>query len=112
EAATRIAAGLAAGRSSRLVVEPELDIVCYYPAAERASEISRASDRAFDLLAERGWHVAKLTVDVDWLRRSGAGIEADAETVTVLRSCVMKPEHLGIVDEFVETVEEVFSGLV
>ncbi|MCB1272939.1 MAG: aspartate aminotransferase family protein [Leucobacter sp.] len=111
-AAKRIAAGFERGARSRLVVEPELDIVCYYPALNTASEISGASDRAFDELAERGWHVAKLTVDAEWLRASGADIVADSETVTVLRSCVMKPEHLEIADEFVDVVDDVFGQLV
>lgn len=110
-AALRIAERLAASPSSRLVVEPELDIVCYYPSARRASDISRASDRAFELLAERGWHVAKLVLDAEWLRRTGAEFEADAQNVTVLRSCVMKPEHLAVADEFADAVEDVFRGL-
>lgn len=110
-AAQRIAARLSAGPDSAIVVEPELDIVCYYGPARSAKEISRISDRAFDLLAELGWHVAKLTVDTEWLRRTGVEIDADAETVTVLRSCVMKPEHLGIADEFADVVQEVLGGL-
>lgn len=111
QAARRIAERLASGASSRLVVDPDLDIVCYYPAAARASEITRASDRAFDLLAERGWHVAKLTVDAGWLSSAGGELEADADSVTVLRSCVMKPEHLDIADEFADIVEQVFREL-
>ena len=62
-------------------------------AALRA--VSAATDIAFQQLAERGWHVAKLVVSANDL-----GLEADQPTVTVLRSTLMKPEHAGIVDEF------------
>lgn len=110
-ATLRIADALHDSEHVGLVLRPELDIVCYYPIAERASEITRASDAAFDHLAARGWHVAKLTVDAEWLRASGADIVLDGETVTVLRSCVMKPEHLDVADEFIAAVEEISSAL-
>jgi hypothetical protein len=73
--------------------------VCPFARRERASEISAATERAFDSLAADGWHLAKLRVDTEWLRRRHPWIEADADTVSVLRSCLMKPEHLDIADE-------------
>jgi glutamate/tyrosine decarboxylase-like PLP-dependent enzyme len=78
-----------------LVLEPDLDIVCWYPTRTTASAVTAATDVAFQQLAERGWHVAKLVVNAIDL-----GLEADQPTVTVLRSTLMKPEHAGIVDEF------------
>jgi glutamate/tyrosine decarboxylase-like PLP-dependent enzyme len=93
-----------------LVVEPELDIVCPFARAPSASAISAASERAFDTLAERGWHVAKLRLDTAWLRRRHAWIEADAETTTVLRCCLMKPEHLTVVDELAGSLTTALLG--
>src|SRR5207253_324919 len=83
-------AGLALARALQadrleVVVEPELDIVCPFARLPSASAISAASDAAFDALAERGWHVAKLRLDTDWLRRRHGWIEPDAQTTTVLR---------------------------
>ena len=78
-----------------LVLEPDLDIVCWYPTRTTASAVTAATDIAFQQLAERGWHVAKLVVSATDL-----GLEADQPTATVLRSTLMKPEHAGIVDEF------------
>jgi glutamate/tyrosine decarboxylase-like PLP-dependent enzyme len=95
EAALRVASD---GRYE-VVVPPQLDIVCPLARRERASEVTVATERAFDSLAADGWHLAKLRVDTAWLRRRHAWIEADADTVTVLRSCLMKPEHLDIADE-------------
>lgn len=78
-----------------LVLEPDLDIVCWYPTRTTASAVTAATDVAFQQLAERGWHVAKLVVSATDL-----GLEADQPTATVLRSTLMKPEHADIVDVF------------
>jgi glutamate/tyrosine decarboxylase-like PLP-dependent enzyme len=99
------AAGLAlAGRfrgrdEVALVVEPELDIVCVFARRPSAAAITEASERAFDELARSGWHVAKLRLETGWLRRAHPWVEADAPTATVVRLCLIKPEHLMVVDE-------------
>jgi glutamate/tyrosine decarboxylase-like PLP-dependent enzyme len=105
-AALALAERLRADERLALVVEPELDIVCPFARVPSASAISAASDAAFDALAERGWHVAKLRVDTAWLRRSHGWIEPDAETTTVLRCCLMKPEHLAVADELGEALTD------
>ena len=58
---------------------------------------ARRCERAFDALAADGWHVAKLRVDAGWLaaRHPGRGGRR-ADTVTTLRCCLMKPEHLAV----------------
>jgi glutamate/tyrosine decarboxylase-like PLP-dependent enzyme len=89
-----------------LVLEPDLDIVCWYPTRTTASAVSAATDIAFQQLAERGWHVAKLVVSATDL-----GLEADQPTVTVLRSTLMKPEHAGIVDEFADALATLTLGV-
>ncbi len=92
------AAAIAGSSRLRLVVEPETDIVVFAPAPRdqlvRASQISAWSERVFDRALERDVYLAKYT-----LRRSALsalwsdGLEWDAETVTVLRSVLMKPQH-------------------
>ena len=89
-----------------LVLEPDLDIVCWYPTGTTASAVTAATDSAFQHLAERGWHVAKLVVSATDL-----GLEADQPTVTVLRSTLMKPEHAGIVDDFAATLATLTDGV-
>jgi glutamate/tyrosine decarboxylase-like PLP-dependent enzyme len=108
-AARALAAALEADERLALVVEPELDIVCPFARAPGASAISAASERAFDQLAEQGWHVAKLRLDTSWLRRRHPWIEADAESTTVLRCCLMKPEHLAIADELAGAVSQALA---
>jgi glutamate/tyrosine decarboxylase-like PLP-dependent enzyme len=92
------------GTEVALVVEPDLDIVCPFPAGGTASEISARCERAFDTLAAQGWHVAKLRVDAAWLAARHPGLEVDAPEVTTLRCCLMKPEHLGVADELAAAI--------
>jgi glutamate/tyrosine decarboxylase-like PLP-dependent enzyme len=87
-----------------LVVEPELDIVCVMPRRASASAISAASERAFDALADNGWHVAKLRLDTGWVRGRHPWIEADAAGVTAIRCCLIKREHLGVVDALADAL--------
>jgi glutamate/tyrosine decarboxylase-like PLP-dependent enzyme len=92
-AALAVSALLREGADAALVVPPELDIICPFASRPRTSDISAASDAAFESLAADGWHVAKLQVDAAWLAAGHAGVMADTETATVLRCCLMKPEH-------------------
>lgn len=82
-----------------LVLEPDLDIVCFYPAHATASAVSAATLAAFDALAAEGWHAAKLAVAAGDL-----GLEADQPTATVLRSTLMKREHVDVVDAFADAI--------
>jgi len=109
-AALSLAAALGGDERLALAVEPELDIVCPFLRVPRASAISAATDRGFDALAQRGWHLAKLRLDTAWLRRRHPWIEPDAETTTVLRCCLMKPEHLEIVDELAGALTDALTA--
>ena len=109
-AGLRLAERIAANEHVALVVEPELDIVCPFLRAPSASAIAAASERAFDALAQRGWHVAKLRLESGWLRRRHPWIEPDAETTTALRCCLMKPEHLAVADELADALAAALAG--
>jgi glutamate/tyrosine decarboxylase-like PLP-dependent enzyme len=100
---------LAAGEGYEVVVPPQLDIVCPFAHRDRASEITAATERAFDSLAADGWHLAKLRVDTAWLRQRHGWIEPNADTVTVLRSCLMKPEHLDIAGDLADRIAEALA---
>jgi glutamate/tyrosine decarboxylase-like PLP-dependent enzyme len=93
-----------AGEELPLVVPPDLDIVCPFPRLPRASEVTAACDAAFDRLAEQGWHLAKLRVGAEWLAARHPWLEPDAPDVTVLRSVLMKPEHLHVVDALLAAI--------
>jgi len=78
--------------------EPELDIVVWAPMAERASEISALSCRVFEAAAGQNLHLAILKLPTAQLQVFWPDVEFDEETVTLLRSCLMKPEHLPWLD--------------
>jgi len=98
-AALELAALLGADERTTVVLEPDVDIVCVLPAGASAAAASAAAERAFDTLAQDGWHVAKLRVDSDWLRGRHREIAADAPATTALRCCLLKQEHAGVVPD-------------
>ena len=108
-AALELAAQISELPGLELVLEPELDIVCYYPRGHRASAITEATERLFTQLADRGWHVAKLSLDASWLL-GDSEVVLDAERVVVLRSCVMKPEHVAAVPQLIDVLSELTGG--
>ncbi len=72
---------------------PELDIVVWAPVAHsvaRASDLSRA---IFDEAAKRNLHLALAELPSRFFDLESVGMERDAETITCLRSVLMKPEH-------------------
>jgi glutamate/tyrosine decarboxylase-like PLP-dependent enzyme len=85
-AALELAGLLDADERTELVLEPELDIVCV-----RSANDPDAPERAFDTLAEDGWHVAKLRLD---------------DGTTVLRCCLLKQEHAGIARDLAAVLAE------
>jgi hypothetical protein len=78
-----------------LHLEPELDIVTYFPAGARASEIDAASARVLQAGMDAPDPVYLSTLHVDGAAFAAAHpeVEMDADGVRVLRSVLMKPEH-------------------
>jgi glutamate/tyrosine decarboxylase-like PLP-dependent enzyme len=73
---------------------PELDIVIWIPGAPSVSEASKHSRRIFDECANRNLHLALAELPTDFFDLSLRDMKRDRETVTCLRSVLMKPEHL------------------
>jgi glutamate/tyrosine decarboxylase-like PLP-dependent enzyme len=110
QAALELAGRIEADDRLALVVEPELDIVCVIARVAQASEISAASDRAFAALAADGWHVAKLRLNSGWLQARHHWIETDAADVTAIRCCLIKKEHLEVVDALADALGVALTG--
>ncbi|MFZ1729533.1 MAG: aminotransferase class V-fold PLP-dependent enzyme [Bacteroidota bacterium] len=94
-----------------LLLEPELDIVVFFPDAEErsASAISRRSDALFERAMndrENPVYLSKLRVKTSMLRARYPDVRDDAEWTTVLRSVLMKPEHADWVEQIHATIEE------
>ena len=77
---------------------PELDIVVWAPRAGSATEASALSRRIFEAAAQRGLHLALAELPVAFFDVARAGMAADRDTITCLRSVLMKPEHRAWVD--------------
>ena len=77
---------------------PELDILIFAPRAESVSQASALSRKIFDAAAQRGLHFAVADLPVKFFENSNKPWKRDRESVTCLRSVLMKPEHLDWVD--------------
>jgi glutamate/tyrosine decarboxylase-like PLP-dependent enzyme len=100
-------AGLADGREAALAFHaaltgdprfvpafpPELDIVIWIPRTRTAAEASARSRRIFEEAARRNLHLALAELPAAFFDLERAAIARDGETVTCLRSVLMKPEH-------------------
>lgn len=73
--------------------EPELDIVVWALAAKNRIEASQRAQAVFENAAKNNLHLALLRVPDTLARHWWPSLAADTGTVTVLRCCLMKPEH-------------------
>jgi tyrosine decarboxylase/aspartate 1-decarboxylase len=93
---------------------PELDIVIFAPRAETVSEASALSRRIFDASARRNLHLAVAELPTYFWASSIGSMQHDRETITCLRSVIMKPEHLDwiprIWDELSAATSEVLGA--
>jgi glutamate/tyrosine decarboxylase-like PLP-dependent enzyme len=92
----------------RVHVPPALDIVTYFPERASARAISGATDRIFGEAekASSPLYLAKLVVDGGAFHALHPDVKLDAPTVTVLRSCLMRPEQEAWVPSIVARLEE------
>ena len=77
----------------RPLLEPALDIVVYLPVTTDAVAASKRTRRVFDSAAKRQLHLAMIDLPIDLVCANVPGLERNADTVTCLRSVLMKPEH-------------------
>ena len=73
---------------------PQLDIVVFAPRAQTISESSALSRRIFNACAARNLHLAVAELPVTFFAANLGSMKKDRETITCLRSVLMKPEHL------------------
>jgi glutamate/tyrosine decarboxylase-like PLP-dependent enzyme len=75
------------------LLAPELDIVVWAVRAESAGEASARARAVFDAAAKLDLHLALATFPRVMAERALPGLGWDADAVTCLRACAMKPEH-------------------
>lgn len=98
EAAIQFHQKVLADTDELAVMAPELDIVIWAPAAKTASAISALTRKTFNDCAANNLHLAVLQLPATLLQQHWPGVEFDRGTVSCLRTCLMKPEHLDWLD--------------
>jgi glutamate/tyrosine decarboxylase-like PLP-dependent enzyme len=73
---------------------PELDIVVWAVRSPRMSQSAQHAKQIFEEASRRNLHLALAELPAAFFDLEGAGMESDRETITCLRSVLMKPAHL------------------
>jgi len=87
------------------IFKPELDIVVWAPQGSSAREISQRSREIFTAAAKQNLHLAVFNYPTALLEDYWPTVKFDQDTVTCLRSVLMKPEHLAWVDRIWEILD-------
>lgn len=90
----------------KILFAPELDIVVWAPQGERASRISQRSQAIFRAASEKNLYLATFQYPCENLYEVWPDVSFDQETVTLLRSCLMKPEHENWVQAIWQILKE------
>jgi tyrosine decarboxylase/aspartate 1-decarboxylase len=111
QAALKLYEKIAADSRFKTIMKPELDIVVWATAGDKASQISTLSQNIFDLAAENNLHLATFSYPARLLKQTWKDLEFDEEQVICLRSCLMKPEHLDWLDRIWEILDKTVKGI-
>jgi glutamate/tyrosine decarboxylase-like PLP-dependent enzyme len=87
---------------------PELDIVVWAVRAKSASESSQLARQIFETAAKKDLHLALSTFPRVMLQSAEPVQEWDADQITCLRACVMKPEHQEWLPEILKRLKGPF----
>ncbi|MGB9430147.1 MAG: aminotransferase class I/II-fold pyridoxal phosphate-dependent enzyme [Gammaproteobacteria bacterium] len=93
EAALTLRQHLKAGGGYLAGPVPQLDIVVWIAKARSRTDASRRAQTVFEAAAKQHLHLALLHVPDTLAAAWWPGLKRDADTLTALRSCLMKPEH-------------------
>ena len=93
----------------RALLQPELDIVVYGVAAADAAAAGARARAVFDRAAEQDLHLALISLPAGMVQNYWPELEMNRETVTCLRSCLMKPQHLASLDDIWAVLDRAVS---
>lgn len=85
---------------------PSLDIVVFGVRETTASAASHRAREIFENAAQLNLHLALLKLPVSTVKPWWPDLQPDEAEVTVLRSCLMKPEHLKWIDQITRLLEQ------
>ena len=85
---------------------PQLDILVWAPRAKSASEVSRLSKEIFQASACNNLHLALANLPKQLLEHTWQEIDWNQDSVTCLRACLIKPEHLDWIEQIWQALEQ------
>lgn len=94
-----------------LPYSPDLDIIVFAPSCNSTTEISEMSQRIFDACEAKGLYLALYQIRSGELERTGSDLKIDSAYTTVLRSTLMKWNHLEFIPEIFSTLSDVRKSL-
>jgi len=107
EAALKLYKRISADSRFRTFLAPELDIVVWAPRAATGDLASKLSQDIFETAAKNNLHLATFKFPVQLLKDYWPDIRFTGDSVTCLRSCLMKPEHPEWIDRIWEILNQV-----
>lgn len=89
--------------------KPELDILTYFPSKlsnKTTSEVSRISKQVFEVgMRNKSFYLSLFKVPSSTFVKLHPEFEANTESVTILRSVLMHPEHADFIKELIRRIE-------
>lgn len=93
-----------------LYIEPETNILTYFPKAAKTSEISELSQQILrNGMEKQTLWVATLKVSSEKFHKNHPLIEIDTDEVTILRSCIIKPFEEKWIDIIIRNLIDLLS---
>lgn len=115
-AAVAMDAGIVRSSRWERFTEPALDIVTYFPRPKQftASEVSRISERIFSESMKNSTHplyLAAYTVQSSAIAARHPQFISDQPSTRILRSVLMKPEHLDFVPLLLSELDKIADSM-
>jgi glutamate/tyrosine decarboxylase-like PLP-dependent enzyme len=109
ESARRLYGLLSDSASFRPLMSPALDIVVYAADAPDTKASGERARRIFELAADDDLHLAMIELPSTLVRHYAPEMRLTSETMTCLRSVLMKPEHRDWLDSIMASLESAAS---
>jgi hypothetical protein len=91
---------------------PELDIVVWALRTPRVSTSSDLARHIFTEAARQNLHLALAELPLEFFDLDTADMKKDRQTITCLRSVLMKPEHLEWLDRIWHILNSVTNSVI
>jgi len=104
EAAVLLTQKIKADTRFMRINDPDIDIVVWAVKGATTVEMSEQADNLFAKAAQNDLHLSKIKIPVGKLELTD--VEMNSETVTCLRSCLLKPEHKDWLEEIWKKISD------